>query len=136
MWIYTVHYTVNVTDTKHTSFPSEMDSDKDLPDLPYTPMRDGSIDEGATTSSGTDPPDPKRPRAMTAAERKAKSRAAQSAKKKEEDMAKNRTAMESSRRKQSADEGADRMAKNCAAMESARMKQSTEDKADHEILIT
>ena len=51
-------------------------------------MRDGSIDEGATTSSGTDPPDPKRPQAMTAAERKAKSRAAQSTKKKENELAK------------------------------------------------
>ena len=65
-----------------------MDSDKELPDIPYIPMRDGSIDEGATTSSGTDPPDPKRPRAMTGAERKVKSRAAQSAKKKENELAK------------------------------------------------
>ena len=52
-----------------------MDSEKDLPDLPHTPMRDGRIDEGAMTSSGADPPDPKRPRPMTPAERQAKRRA-------------------------------------------------------------
>ena len=100
MWIYTVHYIVNVTDTKQQSFPRAMESDKDLPDIPYTPMRDGSIDEGASTSSGTDPPDPKRPRPMTPAERQAKRRAAQSAKKKEDDRAKNREAMASARSEQ------------------------------------
>ena len=112
MWIFTVHYIVNVTDTKHTSFPSEMDSDKDLPDLPYTPMRDGSNDEGATMSSGTDPPDPKRPRAMTAAERKAKSRAAQSAKKKEEELVKQRARMELHRLEQAANQKVENLAKN------------------------
>ena len=62
----------------------------ELPDIPYTPMRDSSIDEGAATSSATDPPDPKRSRPMTPAERKARSRQAQSAMKREEAREKNR----------------------------------------------
>ena len=70
-----------------------MNSDKELPDIPYTPMRDGSIDEGAATTSGTDPPDPKQPQTMMAAERKSKIRAAQSAKKREDDLIKQCAAM-------------------------------------------
>ena len=69
---------MNVSDT---SFPREMNFADELPDIPYTPMRDRSIDEGASTSSATDPPDPKRSCPMIPAERKARSRQAQSAKK-------------------------------------------------------
>ena len=130
MWIYTVHYIVNVTDTKQQSFPRAMESDKDLPDIPYTPMRDGSIDEGASTSSGTDPPDPKRPRPMTPAERQAKRRAAQSAKKKEDDRAKNREAMASARSEQTAEERENELKKQRAAMASARLKQTAEERAE------
>ena len=61
-----------------------------LPNIPYTPMRDGSIDEVALTSSATDPPDPKRSCPMTPAKRKARSLQAQSAKKREEAREKNR----------------------------------------------
>ena len=60
-----------------------------LPNIPYTPMRDGSIDEVALTSSATDPPDPKRSCPMTPAKRKARSLQAQSAKKREEAREKN-----------------------------------------------
>ena len=69
---------------KRQSFPHKMDFQDELPDIPYTPMRDSNIDKGAASSSATDPPDPKQARLMTGAERTARSRAAQSAKKKEE----------------------------------------------------
>ena len=60
--------------------------EEELPDIPYTPMRDRNIDEAVTTSPSKDPPDPKRPRAMTPAERAARYRANRPAKKKEENL--------------------------------------------------
>ena len=66
-------------------------------------MLDGSIDEGATTSSGTDPLDPKRPQTMTAAERKAK---------KEEELVKQRARMELHRLEQAANQKVENLAKN------------------------
>ena len=64
--------------------------EEELPDIPYTPMRDRSIDEVVTASPSKDPLDPKRPRAMTPAERAARYRANRPAKKKEEDLKKKR----------------------------------------------
>ena len=103
-----------------------MDSDKELPDIPYTPMRDGSIDEGATTSSGTDPPDPKRPRAMMEAERKAKSRAAKLAKQTEVARAKNCEEKALQRLGQMAEKREEAKQKNCKEKALERLGQSRE----------
>ena len=89
---------------KRQSFPHKMNFEDELPDIPYTPMRDRNIDEGAASSSATDPPDPKRARPMTGVERKARSRAAQSAKKRGEARCKNRNDKATHRLEESAEE--------------------------------
>ena len=43
---------------KTDSYSREMNFADELTDIPYTPMQDRSIDEGAATSSARDPPDP------------------------------------------------------------------------------
>ena len=94
------------------SYSREMNFADELPDIPYTPMRDSSIDEGAATSSATDPPDPKRSRPMTPAERKARSRQAQSAMKREEAREKNRQGNVKMRSQQSTVEKEEAVEKN------------------------
>ena len=103
---------------------------EELPDIPYTPMRDSSIDEGAATSSATDPPDPKRSRPMTPAERKARSRQAQSAMKREEAREKNRQGNVKMRSQQSTVEKEEAMEKNRQGNVKMRSQQSSVEKEE------
>ena len=105
-----------------------MASDNTLPDIPNTPMQDASINDGASTSSAVDSPPVKRARALTPAERKARSRKAESAEKREETKSKNRAAMEEARANQSVEKREASKSRNRAAMEEARANQSVEKK--------
>ena len=63
----------------------DMEYDNDLPDIPYTPLQ-----EETGKQQAMEPPPPKRSRALTPAERKARSRSKQSAEKKEQAKEKDR----------------------------------------------
>ena len=97
-----------------------------LPNIPYTPMRDGSIDEVALTSSATDPPDPKRSCPMTPAKRKARSLQAQSAKKREGARETNRVGKALQRSGQSEDQRKEERAMARVGMAVHRSEQSEE----------
>jgi hypothetical protein len=106
-------------DCRNKSSQSRMASDNTLPDIPNTPMQDANINDGASTSSAVDSPPVKRSRALTPAERKARSRKAQSAEKKEAAMAK-------SKENQSVEKREAYNTRNAAAMAKARADQSAE----------
>ena len=105
-----------------------MASDNTLPDIPYTPMLDASINDGPSTSSAVEAPPLKRSRALTPAERMARSRKAQSAEKKEETKAKDRAAKAKANQNQSVEKRAAYNTRNAAALAKAQADQSAEQR--------
>ena len=105
-----------------------MASDNTLPDINSTLMQDADINVGASTSSTVDSSPAKRSHALTPAERKARSRSALSAEKKEEIMAKDRTAKAKAKADQSVEEREVSRSRNTAAQAKARGKQSVEER--------
>ena len=103
-----------------------MASDNTLPDIPYTPMQDSNINDGASTSSAVDSPPVKRSRALTPAARKAKSRKAQSAEKKEATNAKDRADKAKAKEDQSVEKRQESTSRNTIAQAKARADQSAE----------
>ena len=104
--------------------------DNTLPDIPYTPMKDSNINDGASTSSAVDSPPVKRSRALTPAERMARSRKAQSAEKREETKSRDIAAKEKARADQSVEKKVASKSRNRAAMEGARANQSVEKREE------
>ena len=103
-----------------------MASDNTLPDIPNTPMQDPNINDGASTSSAVDFPPVKRSRALTPAARKAISRKAQSAEKKEATNAKDRAAKAKAKEDQSVEKRQESTSRNTRAQAKARVDQSAE----------
>jgi hypothetical protein len=99
-----------------------MDSDEDLPD------------EGKpSTSSGKGPPPVKRPKPLTAAEKKKRNRASQSAEKKMEESLKNKERKAKKRATQSADQKKEESMKNQQRLAKQREAQSADKKMEESL---
>ena len=101
--------------------------EEELPEIPYTPLMGRNSNEDPVASSAMPPPAPKRTKA---AERKARSRAAQSAKKRDEDLARNRTEKAKQRSAQSANEREEDLARNRTEKAKQRSAQSANEREE------
>ena len=120
--------------------------EEELPDIPYTPMRETSYDEAGPSCSSTGnikqfesmiyiiefiigPPAPKRRRALTAAEKKARYRANRSAAQKAEEQRKDKEAKARKRQERTAEEHVAAKNKNKAEQKKHREAQTSEKRA-------
>ena len=105
-----------------------MDPDEELPELDYIPVTRERIEVYPGSSSSTEGQGSKRPRALTPAERKRKSRAAKSAAQKEEELAKRRTGMARKRANQTEEERDTARSEARMGMARNRTNQTEEDR--------